>query len=133
MILKFFARGDKLVNDPRRGARDNQPVHRVNRKFVRGTVRDLGDGKGTMVTETPASYPALPEPYEIDSESQAGQRLAKMVRDDHRNCDPCLWPADEATAKYLDVPFVKTKFVDGEHVADVAPAKPASGGKKAAE
>lgn len=132
MLLKFHARsaGDLalLVNDPLRGARDNQPVHRIGRKFVPAVMGK--DAAGNPITVTTASNPAVKEPYEIDTEKhpRAADQLVTLFRNDYRSGCPCLWPADEATAAYLDVPFVKTKFVDGEHVADVATAKPS--GKK---
>lgn len=107
MILRFHARADLLVNDPARAMADKQPIHRVGRKFIAAKEGQL------------ASYPALEAPHEVDSESRAGQRLVKLCRR-----DASLWPADEATAAFCDVPFVPVELRDGEWVEK--PAAPSA-------
>jgi hypothetical protein len=120
MLLKFYAREDLLVNDPNSPARDGDSVARVGRKFKRAKR-----GQDGAVVE-PASYEASKDPHEVDSDSHAGRRLAKLCRRDRS-----LWPADKATADFCDVAFVATVFKDGAHVAaPPAPPKPVSSGKK---
>lgn len=108
MQLRFYARADLLVSVP--GAR---PMQGESPRYV-GRTRIPGEpNKGG------ASYPAQRDAFECDSDSDAGRRLAKLIRR-----DSSLWAADEATARECGVEFVRVEF-DTEQSAWL-PAKPAA-------
>lgn len=100
--LRFFARNDAdgplLVTVPGSRALKGQAPEYVGRRFM------VGDPKAGVG----ASHPATEQPYECDSESEAGQRLTQLTR---RDCS--LWPADKETAAACSVDFVPVTVKDG--------------------
>jgi len=113
--LKFYARGDKLVLYPGIQTPNGHSARYIGREFVPAILTD--DRKKVL---KPASNPASESPFECDSESAVGQRLARLVRVDA--IDPPLYAADPETAAYCGVPFVKVSFADGAWSEEVAPA-----------
>lgn len=102
MILRFYAKADALQPVPGFEAAVGDQPRYVGRRAD---------------PENPGAFPATEEPYECDSGSPAGQRLAFLA---FRDRD--IWPADEATAEFCRVPFVATELIDGERVAVAANA-----------
>lgn len=96
MILRFYAKADAL-----------QPVPGFD-PGVGNHPRYVGRRHDP---ENPGSFPATEEPFECDSNSPAGQRLAFLA---FRDRD--IWPADQETADFCRVPFVATELVDGERI-----------------
>src|SRR6478609_1497795 len=100
MLLKFYARGDALVTVPGVQPQIGQSLPRVGRVAsheVNETLEPAHIAAGvTPGFKVPA---ATREPFTVDSESAAGQRLKKLARR-----EPCLWPADEETAAECGVP-----------------------------
>ncbi len=116
MKLKFFAKDDQLVNVPHALHVTGQAAAYVGRSLVIGTAA------------APASFPASAEPFEVDSTSPPGAALLAHVKKElERHNDLCLWPADEATAKEVGVPFRRVSIKDGVAVVDsAAPVRAAS-------
>ena len=96
MILKFYAKADALQRVP-----DFAPAVGQHDRYV-GRAHD---------DAPPGSFPATREPFECDSATPSGQRLVHLVQRDHD-----LWPADQATADFCQVPFVNVEFAEGEWV-----------------
>lgn len=123
--LKFFARDDFLCNlIPGQLVAYGQAPRYVNR--------------GLEVRENHAAYPALPEPFECDAESDIGRNLLRKMgavpNNPSRRKNPPLWPADAATARACGLPFVETEFKDGVHrpkVSTKPPDKPKASSKGA--
>lgn len=90
--LRFFAKADLLVTVP-----GTPTLKYVNR---------ASDGKN--------AWPAVEQPFAVDPNTDAGRRLVKLTRRDQS-----LFPADQFTANACGVPYVRTRFVDGEHVSEV--------------
>lgn len=103
MRLRFLAKEDRLVPVPGVTPYAGQLMPYVGRRF---------DAENR-------AYPATDEPFECDSESPVGRRLAFEIT--RRDGD--LWPADEATAQFCGVSFARTQFKDGVHLAAVVAAK----------
>ncbi|HEY3494741.1 MAG TPA: hypothetical protein VGK73_08655 [Polyangiaceae bacterium] len=68
-------------------------------------------GRRHKVTPECILHSALPDPIEVDSESAAGALVRRLVLIERESP---FHPADEATAKALDLPFVRVALVDGE-------------------
>ena len=101
MKLRFYARDDQLEPYPFLAPSIGQPRRYVGRKFLPAVIN-----KGEVVE--PANNPAVKDAAEFDSNSQEGKRLAEVVRRDHS-----LWAADEGTAAFCGVPFVRVRFDEG--------------------
>lgn len=95
MILRFYAKGDALCPVPGQGAVHGAPLNYVGRR-----PQQLPSGQ--------MAYPATEEPFEIDSESDAGRRL-KLI------CwrDGDVYPADKSTAEHCQVRFASLAFNNG--------------------
>lgn len=96
MILRFYAKGDALCPVPGQAVSHGAPLHYVGRVAV---VSGNGD---------PTAYPATEQPYEVDSETDAGRRLKLICWRDRD-----LFPADKQTAECCQVPLVDIAFADG--------------------
>jgi hypothetical protein len=101
--LKFYARGDALVTVPGVYPAIGQALPRVGRE----------QGSDGVLRATK-------EPFEADSDSDAGRRLIKLVRRDQS-----LWPADKVTAEACGVEFIELTQRDGEWVPKAT--KPSKG------
>jgi len=112
MILKFFAVEDLLVDVPGGHVVGQLPRY-VGREFAPPTPGNLG------------SFPATKEPYECDSDSAEGRRLAHICKRDED-----LFPADDETAAFCGVKRVPIEFKDGQWVEISAPAKSAKSAPK---
>lgn len=99
MKLSFRAREDLLVRVPGMPPAIGQASMYVGREFDAKT----------------RGYPASKQAYEVESDSDEGRRLIKLVRR-----EGALWPADEQTAKACGVEFVSVEFKDGAYVARAA-------------
>lgn len=101
MKLRFYAREDQLVFVPYITVSPGSPERYVGRRFeprLRG-------------------YPATKEPFSVDAESPAGQRLIQLVAR-----DGSLYPADEETAKACGQKRApKVKYAKGAWVAEASP------------
>jgi len=102
MKLRFHPRDDLLVRVPGFVPRVGQPDQYVGRRF----------------DAEKHGHPASPTAYEVDADSDAGRRLAKLCRRDN-----ALWPADKATADFCGVTFVPVEFQDGVFVPKSAGAQ----------
>jgi hypothetical protein len=86
-------------------------------------------GRDTKVVRNEAGeveqigHPAQREPVELDPKSKPGQRVIRLMLVEQ---DKPFWPADEATAAQLQVPFVPVELVDGEFQPKAAPAQKAA-------
>ena len=136
-MLAFYARGDALVavpgQDPFTFKRpegggpeaydasiDLGPVKRIGRDHVPAVVKV--DAKGQPEVLSPARSPATETPWKCDE--NATPWLARKLR--QRVQEKALWPADEHTAQFCGVPFVKLEFLpEGEWVEAKAKAAPA--------
>ncbi len=98
MKLSFYARGDVLVTVPGQAHQKGQHLRRVGRERTNDAV--------------PV---ASKEPFSIDSESDAGQRIKKLVRR-----EPCLWAANKETAAECGVDFVDVEFINNSWVPKAA-------------
>ena len=96
MLLKFHAKADALQCVP-----DFHPAIGQHDRYV-GREHDAAN---------PGAFPASKEPFECDSDSSCGQRLRHLI---YRDRD--LWPADQATADYCQVPFVRIEWAEGEWI-----------------
>lgn len=95
--LKFFARDGHILAWP------GQNVSGGSRRYIgRDTNVIQKDGETVDIL-----HPAQEKPVEIESSSEAGQRILRLFRIED---EAPLWPADEATAKACGVPFVSVKF-----------------------
>lgn len=90
--LRFYAKGSGSVSLPGFQGHIGQMPIMVGRKY--------DPEKG--------NWPATKDPFECDTDSTVGRRLARLTR-----IDDALWPADEATAVACGVPFVETEWRDG--------------------
>ena len=130
MQLKFYAKSDLLVTAPgqavvRRNADDPDSVGAPLKYVGRTHVPAKLDADRRVIRA--ASNPASEAPYTCQADSEKGRRLMKLCRR-----DGSLWPADRETAAACGVPFVETKFVDGEHVPANPVAAPTRQAKLAA-
>ncbi|HEY3495280.1 MAG TPA: hypothetical protein VGK73_11365 [Polyangiaceae bacterium] len=137
-MLAFYARGDALVavpgQDPFTFKRpegagpeaydasiDLGPVKRIGREHVPAVVRTNTKGEPEVVT--PARSPATEAAWKCDE--NATPWLARKLK--QRVQEKALWPADEHTAAFCNVPFVALKFLpEGEWVEAKAAPPPAS-------
>jgi hypothetical protein len=97
---------------------------------VPGLVPAIGQAEsyvGRTFDAKTRGNPATKEAFEIDSDSDAGRRLAKLCRR-----DACLWPADKATAEACGVEFVELEFRDGVWAPKLVSARIAGKAEKAA-
>lgn len=94
MKLRFYARDDLMVREVGDVPRVGQPTRYYGRTFDPQT----------------RGYPATREAFEVESDSQDGEKCRKQCR------KGTLWAADEATASAIGVPFVAVEFVDGAWV-----------------
>ena len=102
MKLRFYARGDL------------KPFVPGYRPMVGNLPRYVG--RTVKVVDGVATHPAENKAHEVDADSDAGRRLAKMARFGD------IWCADRETAAACSTEFVPVKFADGEWVPDVKPA-----------
>lgn len=123
--LKFFAREDFLCNL----LPGTVPAYKSVPRYI---------NRGHEPRDGHAAYPALPDPFVCDSESDIGRNLLRKMgavpNSPSRRKNPPLWPADEATAQRCGVPFVATEFKDGVHrpkVSTTPPDKPKASSKGA--
>ena len=109
MKLSFYPRGAYVVRIPGAMQLVGEPANYLGR-----SKRRIEDANGKKAW----AYPADGRAFSCDSESQAGQRLKKLLLRDES-----LWPADKATADYCGVPFVEVELTDGEWIPKPAPSK----------
>ncbi len=111
MKLSFCARGDQLVSLPGEHRIVDQMPRYVGRV---AKILNVGDKKA-------AAFPAAPDPFCCDSDSDTGRRLTKLC-----TRDGSLWPADRETAEHCGVDFVPVEHRDGEWIpkAPKSVAKP---------
>lgn len=102
MKLSFFAKGDALVTVPGQAHSRGQHLRRVGRTWTNEAIP-----------------PATKEPFTIDSDSEGGARLAKLI-----GRDQSLYAADKATADFCQVPFVDVEFINNKSWAPKAAPKP---------
>ena len=117
MKLRFYARGDLKVYEPKRVSIIGAPRY-IGRRFVPAEITP----DGTKVLKA-ASCPATEEPWVCDPISEAGVELmVDLLRASMRATSQeielgmhhlPLWPADKATAERIGVPFIDVKFVAG--------------------
>ena len=116
MKLSFYARGDALVTVPGVQPQIGQSLPRVGRGSELEPAEKLHEDHEKAGVKPGFKVPAATkEPYTVDSESPARQRLKKLIRR-----EPCLWAADEETAVECGVPFVALKFENDSWVPDLA-------------
>lgn len=106
MILRFYAKGDALCPVPGQGAVHGAALNYVGRQQV---PRDALNSRGETVKQ--ATYPATKEPFQVDSDSDAGRRLKLIC---FRDGD--VFPADQTTADHCQVPFVDVEHTGGAWV-----------------
>ena len=94
-MIKFYAKGAELVRVPGAAPRPNQPDMYVGRYH----------------DPTRRAYPATPEPYEVDENTDAGRRLISLAR-----VDNSLYAADENTAKICGIEFIDVEYKDGAFI-----------------
>lgn len=104
MKLRFIANGDQLVALPGSTQYAGQVARYYNRTW----------------NEKLHGFPALPAPFECDSESKDGARATKLAQR-----DGALLPFDQETADFLGVPFVPHTHKDGAWVPSVVSASQA--------
>ena len=104
MKIKLVAKDDQMVAMPGTAQFAGQVARFINREW----------------DEKLHAFPAVAEPYEVDSDSDEGRRLMKITRRDR-----ALSPHDQASADVIGVPFVPLKFNAGVWVT--APAKTQKG------
>jgi len=97
MKLRFYARPGFVLSMPGPKVAGTAP------KSIGRTLR---------VEEQVISNPAVKEAVEIESSTQEGRRIIRVMRCDAP--DYPLWPADKGTADVCGVPYVDVEHVDGE-------------------
>jgi len=70
-------------------------------------------GRGNVQTDAGMTHPATSEPVAVEDNSKEGIRFLKLIR--RHSDNPCLWPADEATARACGIKFQAVELVDGEY------------------
>lgn len=123
MKHRYFAKPDHVVHYP--GPRQSGQIHNyIGRTFT------LPDNPKLLVRGRPVAgaHRANKEPFEIDSDTPEAADLMRSAQ--HGG----LWPADDATAQAIGVPFTKLRYDDDafEWCADSAPARAVSAAAKPA-
>lgn len=91
-----------------------QPRRFVGRDYIAADLQ----------AKTPARYPASKEPSEVQEGTQDAVELKRQCKEKH-----AIWAADEHTAAFCEVAFVKLEQgEDGEWFA-AKPAAPVTAGK----
>lgn len=107
MNLQFHPVGDGLTPVP------GQPIIKGGfMRYVGRATKPTKEGKQVR-------YPATKEPHEVDQDSKAGRRLAKLARRGELYC------ANKETAAAIGARFIDIEFNGGEWSPKKAPVKPA--------
>jgi len=109
MELSFLAKSSLLVAVPGTAQYAGQLARYVGREWE----------------DTRHAYVASKEPYKVDSDSDDGRRLSKLMRR-----ESSLLPGDQATAEYFGLPFVQHQNVEGEWVPSAPIAREVRAAKK---
>jgi len=109
MKLSFLPREDALVREAGVHPRIGEATRYYGRSFDAAT----------------RGYPANEKPFEVESESEDGQKCARQCR------KGALWAANKETAATLNVELVETEFKDGVHFAKPTKAEKAAEPAKA--
>ena len=109
MELSFLAKSDLLVAVPGTAQFAGQLARYVGREWE--------DARHAFV--------ASKEPYRVDSASEDGRRLLKLVRR-----EASLLPGDQATAEACGLDFVAHQNVDGEWVPSAPAVREVRAAKK---
>lgn len=94
--MKFYARGTGLVSVP-----DERRIVGLKPRYV---------GRTAVIVDGACAFPAAREPYECATPDEEA-RLGWITKN-----DASLWPADEATAHALGVPYVPLTWSDGSWI-----------------
>ena len=73
-------------------------------------------GREMVKVDGVPTWPATKDPATMKFGSPLAQKCMKLMRR-QRYWERALWAADEFTATQCGLPFIPTKFQDGEHVA----------------